>query len=434
MAIASRRSSLTVLAALALSASLPVPLGAQYLVIHSLELSEGNSPRSALVQDAAGEPLRHGGLRRRERQRIRLQARARRRQLRRPPRLRPDRRRRSVRRTDSRSGLSVRSRLGRRQRQLRRRLQDRHERQQLRRDPPLRRRHRRRESLRPPRPGARHDPLRRRAQRGPERVRHGLQHRSGRPDVRRPPHLRLGGDRRFEPLRRPLPRLRRQALRHDRERAQRFRQRNGLPDRHGRRQLRDHSHVRRRQRRPAAARAHVRDARRFPLRHDDPRRHRRTGNGLQAAAGRHRLSDRSRVLGRRRHGSALLPDPDRRRPPVRHRVGRRDRRRHGVPDDADRPARRLRARLHLGERLRAPRRRDPGTRRRPLRHRLGRRGQQRRRDLEADDPVGRLDPAGLGPRGRRHGRHDRRNRASPTRRPSRSPDRWRRPSTSWIRR
>jgi uncharacterized repeat protein (TIGR03803 family) len=54
MAIASRRSSLTVLAALALSASLPLSLSAQYLVIHNLELSEGNSPRSALVQDAQG--------------------------------------------------------------------------------------------------------------------------------------------------------------------------------------------------------------------------------------------------------------------------------------------------------------------------------------------------------------------------------------------
>ncbi len=54
MAIASRRSSVSVFAALALSASLPASLAAQYLVIHSLELSEGNNPRSALVQDAQG--------------------------------------------------------------------------------------------------------------------------------------------------------------------------------------------------------------------------------------------------------------------------------------------------------------------------------------------------------------------------------------------
>ncbi len=53
MAIASRRAPLTLLAALVL-AGLPVSLGAQYQVIHSLDLDEGNSPRSGLVQDALG--------------------------------------------------------------------------------------------------------------------------------------------------------------------------------------------------------------------------------------------------------------------------------------------------------------------------------------------------------------------------------------------
>jgi uncharacterized repeat protein (TIGR03803 family) len=55
MATESRRVTFPVLAAFALSAFLPVSLAAQsYLVIHSLSLAEGNSPRSPLVQDAAG--------------------------------------------------------------------------------------------------------------------------------------------------------------------------------------------------------------------------------------------------------------------------------------------------------------------------------------------------------------------------------------------
>jgi uncharacterized repeat protein (TIGR03803 family) len=52
MAFERRRVLLPVLAALALS--IPGALTAQYLVIHSLEIDEGNSPRSTLVQDAAG--------------------------------------------------------------------------------------------------------------------------------------------------------------------------------------------------------------------------------------------------------------------------------------------------------------------------------------------------------------------------------------------
>ena len=55
MVTQSRRVSFPLLAALVLSAFLPVSLAAQsYLVIHSLTIAEGNSPRSALVQDAAG--------------------------------------------------------------------------------------------------------------------------------------------------------------------------------------------------------------------------------------------------------------------------------------------------------------------------------------------------------------------------------------------
>lgn len=54
MATTRRRAPLPVVAALALTVLLPLPAAAQYLVIHSLEIDEGNSPRSALVQDAAG--------------------------------------------------------------------------------------------------------------------------------------------------------------------------------------------------------------------------------------------------------------------------------------------------------------------------------------------------------------------------------------------
>lgn len=55
MAVSSRRASRPMLAVLALIVFLPLPLAAQtYTVIHSFELAEGNNPRSALVQDAAG--------------------------------------------------------------------------------------------------------------------------------------------------------------------------------------------------------------------------------------------------------------------------------------------------------------------------------------------------------------------------------------------
>ena len=55
MANPSRRVTLPVLTALVLSALLPGSLRAQsYLVIHSLTVAEGNSPRSPLVQDSAG--------------------------------------------------------------------------------------------------------------------------------------------------------------------------------------------------------------------------------------------------------------------------------------------------------------------------------------------------------------------------------------------
>src|SRR5262245_57657934 len=51
MASAARRSAVLVLATCA-AFLLSVPAAAQYVVIHHLDVGEGNSPRSGLVQDA----------------------------------------------------------------------------------------------------------------------------------------------------------------------------------------------------------------------------------------------------------------------------------------------------------------------------------------------------------------------------------------------
>ena len=53
MATARRRTPWSMLAAFA-GTLFSAPLLAQYLVIHSFEIDEGNSPRSTLVQDSSG--------------------------------------------------------------------------------------------------------------------------------------------------------------------------------------------------------------------------------------------------------------------------------------------------------------------------------------------------------------------------------------------